>query len=203
MSAVEETSASATKEHEKMIGKLVPSTPQSLEQCGERLRAGDLVSFPTETVYGLGCHALDQTAVQKVFDAKERPLSNSLIVHMTEVKDALELWDASSFMSDDAERNIMEQQKVEKRALKSLKETFFPGPLTLVAHAHPSIPQILMANTGYVACRSPSHPIARALIVAAKVPIAAPSANKFGHVSPTMACHGMDDFGMEDVLYGL
>ena len=124
-------------------------------------------------------------------------MSDPLIVHLTEVKDALELWDASSSMSDDAELNIMEQQKVEKRALKSLKETFFPGPLTLVAHAHPSIPQILMANTGYVACRSPSYPITRALIAAAKVPVAAPSANKFSHVSPNMACHVMDDLGME------
>jgi tRNA A37 threonylcarbamoyladenosine synthetase subunit TsaC/SUA5/YrdC len=89
--------------------------------------------------------------------------------------------------------------ELESRALKILTESFFPGPLTVVARAKPSIPQIIMANTGYVACRSPSHPIARALISYAQCPIAAPSANKFGHVSPTLAKHVMDDLGEEDV----
>ncbi|KAL7532699.1 hypothetical protein ACHAXR_005289, partial [Thalassiosira sp. AJA248-18] len=234
MSAVEETSLSdpvvaspppTTKNTSKatttkasnnsssmVIAKQVSATQQSLNQCGERLRAGELVSFPTETVYGLGCHALDPIAVQKVFDAKERPLSDPLIVHVTRSEDALELWAASSSMevfaaasssSDETiENNAMQQQKqlqIEKQALSALTQSFFPGPLTLVARAHPSIPQILMADTGYVACRSPSHPVARALIAAADCPIAAPSANKFGHVSPTMARHVMDDLGREDV----
>ena len=184
---------------EKTIAKLVPTTQSSFEQCGQRLRDGKLVSFPTETVYGLGCHALDPLAVQKVFDAKERPLSDPLIVHVTKSEDALELWDASTSMSRSEINNQAQQHQIEKRALNVLTKKFFPGPLTLVARAHPSIPQILMANTGYVACRSPSHPIARALIAAAKVPIAAPSANKFGHVSPTLAEHVMDDLGKEDV----
>lgn len=183
----------------KTVARLVPTTQSSFEQCGQRLRDGKLVSFPTETVYGLGCHALDQSAVQKVFDAKERPLSDPLIVHVTNSEDALELWDASTSMSRSETNNQAQQQLIEKKALNVLTETFFPGPLTLVARAHPSIPQILMANTGFVACRSPSHPIARALISAAKVPIAAPSANKFGHVSPTLAEHVMDDLGQEDV----
>mmetsp|Transcript_27218 Transcript_27218/g.46256 ORF Transcript_27218/g.46256 Transcript_27218/m.46256 type:complete len:482 (-) Transcript_27218:813-2258(-) len=183
----------------KTIARMVSTTQSSFEQCGQRLRDGKLVSFPTETVYGLGCHALDQSAVQKVFDAKERPLSDPLIVHVTKSEDALELWDASTSMSRSEISNQAQQQEIEKKALNVLTEAFFPGPLTLVARAHPSIPQILMANTGFVACRSPSHPIARALISAAKVPIAAPSANKFGHVSPTLAEHVMDDLGQEDV----
>lgn len=211
MSAVEETSSTSLSPNEnidtqeKMIAKKVSATPSSLDLCGERLRSGDLVSFPTETVYGLGCHALDQIAVQKVFDAKERPLSDPLIVHVTKSEDALELWAASSSMdytasgTDGTNDSITQQQQIEKRALTALTQHFFPGPLTLVARAHPTIPQILMANTGYVACRSPSHPVARALIDAAEVPIAAPSANKFGHVSPTMAKHVMDDLGEEDV----
>ena len=162
--------------------KLVPATLASLTQCGERLRSGELVSFPTETVYGLGCHALDPSAVQKVFDAKERPLSDPLIVHVTDSKNALELWAASSSMGCNDQQQQHDQQQIEKQALSVLTSQFFPGPLTIVAKAHPTIPQILMANTGYVACRSPSHPIARNLISCAKVPIAAPSANKFGHV---------------------
>lgn len=143
--------------------------------------------------------------MQKVFDAKERPLSDPLIVHVTRSEDALMLWDASSsasIVADETAGHSMQQQQqqmIEKRALSTLTQSFFPGPLTLVARAHPSVPQILMANTGYVACRSPSHPVARALINAAKCPIAAPSANKFGHVSPTMAQHVMDDLGGEDV----
>jgi len=188
----------------KMTAKLVPATLLSLDRCGERLRSGKLVSFPTETVYGLGCHALDQKAVQKVFDAKQRPLSDPLIVHVVRNEDALELWAASSSMGRDGSTSdetdeTHTQQQIEKKALFAITRSFFPGPLTVVARAHPSIPQILMANTGYVACRSPSHPVARSLIAAARVPIAAPSANKFGHVSPTVATHVMDDLGQEDV----
>lgn len=198
LSEVDDIGVNARAE-KKTIARLVPTTESSFEQCGQRLRDGKLVSFPTETVYGLGCHALDPSAVQKVFDAKERPLSDPLIVHVAKSHDALELWDASTSMSRSEINNHAQQHDIEKKALNVLTETFFPGPLTLVARAHPSIPQILMANTGFVACRSPSHPIARALISAAKVPIAAPSANKFGHVSPTLAEHVMDDLGQEDV----
>lgn len=205
MSVVEDAGVSVhdEKSSAEMKARLMPATQSSFDECGQRLRDGNLVSFPTETVYGLGCHALDPKAVQKVFDAKERPLSDPLIVHVTKSEDALELWDASTSI-DRSEMivGVEHQQKmkqIEKKALHVLTETFFPGPLTLVARAHPSIPQILMANTGFVACRSPSHPIARALIAAAQVPIAAPSANKFGHVSPTLAEHVMDDLGEEDV----
>ncbi|EJK47551.1 hypothetical protein THAOC_33720, partial [Thalassiosira oceanica] len=184
------------------IARHVPATRQSLEQCGERLRDGKLVSFPTETVYGLGCHALDPVAVQKVFNAKERPLSDPLIVHVTDELDALNLWCASSdhinsSVNQPAGRES--RNSIESQALRVLVKTFFPGPLTIVARARQDVPQIIMANTGYVACRSPSHPVARALIATAGVPIAAPSANKFGHVSPTLASHVLDDLGLEDV----
>ena len=171
--------------------KLVSANSQSLTECGSRIRSGHLVSFPTETVYGLGCHALDPVAVQRVFDAKKRPLSDPLIVHVVKSEQALDLWDASS--------STDQSQELEKQILMVLTATFFPGPLTVVARAKPNVPQIIMANTGYVACRSPSHPIARALISHAQCPIAAPSANKFGHVSPTLAQHVMDDLGKEDV----
>ena len=161
-------------------------TIEALEACGERLRAGDLVAFPTETVYGLGCHALDPSAVQKVFDAKERPLTDPLIVHVATAEDALPLWDE-------------EYHTQQTSILKAIGKQFWPGPLTLVAKAASHVPPILMANTGFVACRCPLHPVAQALIQQAKVPIAAPSANKFGHVSPTQSEHVMDDLGQEDV----
>lgn len=181
----------------KQKAKLVSASSQSLAECGSRLRSGHLVSFPTETVYGLGCHALDPIAVQRVFHAKQRPLSDPLIVHVIKAEQALELWDASS--KDPAGSHCDQAQQLEKQVLEVLTTAFFPGPLTIVAQANPSVPQIVMANTGYVACRSPSHPIARALISSAECPIAAPSANKFGHVSPTLAAHVMDDLGDEDV----
>ncbi len=184
---------------EQMTAKRVSASRSSIDLCGERLRSGRLVSFPTETVYGLGCNALDPVAVQRVFDAKERPLSDPLIVHVSRSEDALEMWAASSSMSDETKQDPQSPQHIENQALSVLTHSFFPGPLTIVARARPSIPQVLMANTGYVACRSPSHPIARALIASAEIPIAAPSANKFGHVSPTLATHVMDDLGMEDV----
>ena len=191
------------------IARLVPATPSSLDLCGARLRCGLLVSFPTETVYGLGCHALDPNAIRKVFDAKERPLSDPLIVHVSTGADALEMWSASSSSSSSSSAvdgdddifasRIRRLRQFESRALRALTSSFFPGPLTVVARALPSVPPELMAGTGYVACRSPSHPVARELIRRAGVPIAAPSANKFGHVSPTRARHVMDDLGAEDV----
>jgi L-threonylcarbamoyladenylate synthase len=173
--------------------KLISSSTKSLGEAGGRLRAGHLVSFPTETVYGLGCHALDPVAVKRVFEAKERPLSDPLIVHVNEAQAALGLWDASS------STNRADSENIEKKVLDALTENFWPGPLTIVAKASPKVPSIIMANTGFVACRAPSHPIARALIDASAVPIAAPSANKFGHVSPTKASHVFDDLWMEDV----
>lgn len=171
-------------ESDRILARKVP--PSQLSDCGARLRAGELVAFPTETVYGLGCHALDPNAVQKVFAAKERPLTDPLIVHVAQAEDALALWESQSDV------NLMP-------ILKSLCDQFWPGPLTLVAKAASHVPSIIMANTGYVACRYPLHPLAQELIREAKVPIAAPSANKFGHVSPTQADHVMDDLGQENV----
>eukprot|EP00979_Chaetoceros_neogracilis_P012844 scaffold3515_cov267-Chaetoceros_neogracile.AAC.3 len=182
-------SASATSAQK---AKYISASEQSLKEAGARLRSGHLVSFPTETVYGLGCHAIDPVAVARVFEAKERPFTDPLIVHVNEAETALKLWNASSIVNN-------KTPNLEQKALMALADAFWPGPLTIVARASPEIPSIIMADTGFVACRSPSHPIARALIGASGVPIAAPSANKFGHVSPTRAIHVMDDLAMEDV----
>jgi L-threonylcarbamoyladenylate synthase len=160
-------------------------SPDELEACAKRLNEGKLVSFPTETVYGLGCNALDPSAVHLVFLAKERPLTDPLIVHVNEQEQAFDLWKV-----DEREREI----------LAALCTAFWPGPLTLVARADTTkVPDCIMANTGFVACRSPSHKLARALIKASNLPLAAPSANKFGHVSPTRAQHVYHDLQDEDV----
>jgi len=174
----------------------IPATLPSLHSASERLLSGHLVSFPTETVYGLGAHALDETAIQKIFAAKERPTTDPLIVHLNSLDQALPLWSATA--KEGAGERILE-----KTILSTLTAHFWTGPLTIVAHAADCVPALLMAGTGYVACRSPRHPIARALIAGGDgcdgIPIAAPSANKFGHVSPTRPRHVMDDLGEEDV----
>jgi tRNA threonylcarbamoyl adenosine modification protein (Sua5/YciO/YrdC/YwlC family) len=173
-----------TNQQSQVLARKV--SPEDWKECGARLRNGDLVAFPTETVYGLGCHAMDPLAVAKVFAAKERPLTDPLIVHVTSTSDAQRLWAATP-------------TSAEGQALQILCNAFWPGPLTLVAKASSDVPPLVMANTGFVACRAPSHPLARQLIDAAEVPIAAPSANKFGHVSPTRAHHVWDDLQYEDV----
>lgn len=176
--------ASCSMDGDKIKAKLV--SVNDIPACGARIREGELVSFPTETVYGLGCNALDPSAIMKVFQAKERPLTDPLISHVSDPQVAYALWKA-------------DELSLEGKALRCLCAKFWPGPLTLVAKAAEHVPDLLMASTGFVACRVPQHPISIALIDAAQVPIAAPSANKFGHVSPTRAQHVWDDLKFENV----
>lgn len=146
--------------------------------AAERLRAGGLVAFPTETVYGLGANALDERAVARIFEAKGRPADNPLIVHV-------------------ADRAMARQVvSVWPEAADRLAEAFWPGPLTLVLPKSPIIPLVVTAGLPAVGVRMPNHPVALALIHAAGVPVAAPSANPYMGVSPTRAEHvvvGMAD----------
>ncbi|RLN56208.1 hypothetical protein BBP00_00008115 [Phytophthora kernoviae] len=148
--------------------------------AAQQLRLGQLVAFPTETVYGLGANALDPDAVLSIFTAKARPLTDPLIVHVPALEDAVKLVDMTPSG---------------RQAFECLGKAFWPGPLTLIAKAVPELPLTLSANTGFVGLRCPKHPIAQALLKEANVPVAAPSANRFGHVSPTTAQHVMDDLG--------
>ncbi|KAL0481913.1 threonylcarbamoyl-AMP synthase [Acrasis kona] len=162
-------------------GHLLSSTHDSIIECGEYVRNGHLVAFPTETVYGLGANAFDEKAVLRIFEAKQRPLTDPVIVHVFDSDHALEL--------------IKVSDKV-KRLYLHLAKHFWPGPLTLVAPYNPDkIPLCITANTGSVGVRVPNHKIALELLVQAKVPIAAPSANRFGHVSPTCSTHVLEDLG--------
>lgn len=147
------------------------------------IRAGGLVAFPTETVYGLGANALDAGAVRGIFAAKERPAHDPLIIHLADAADLPRV-----------ARDI-------PPLASELAARFWPGPLTLVLPRGEAIPAEVTAGGATVAVRVPAHPIARALIRAAGVPIAAPSANRFGRLSPTRAADVLADLeGRIDVV---
>jgi L-threonylcarbamoyladenylate synthase len=150
--------------------RLLPANAASIAAAGAMLREGKLVAFPTETVYGLGANACEDRAVASIFAAKERPRFNPLIVHVRGLKEANEL----------AVFHPMAQKLAGK---------FWPGGLTLVLPPRTPSPLSLLVSAGLdtVALRVPSHPVARALLAEASVPIAAPSANRSGRISPTSA----------------
>jgi L-threonylcarbamoyladenylate synthase len=156
-----------------------PHAPQAdpIARAAAVLRGGGLVSFPTETVYGLGANALDAAAVARIFTAKGRPAHNPLIVHVSGVAAVGEVaaaWPASA---------------------ARLAERFWPGPLTLVLPRHEQVPDLVTAGGPTVAVRVPAHPVAQALLQAAGVPVAAPSANRSSGLSPTRAEHVLQDLG--------
>ncbi len=151
--------------------------PDTLARAAELIRSGGIVAFPTETVYGLGANALDADAVRRVFEAKGRPSTSPLIVHVDSIEMARGLvrdWPASA---------------------EALARRYWPGPLTLVIEKQPHIPGIVTAGLPTVGLRMPAHPLALSLIRAAGVPIAAPSANRFSELSPTTARHVRDGLG--------
>jgi L-threonylcarbamoyladenylate synthase len=150
---------------------IVTSSPSVISRAAQLLRAGELVAFPTETVYGLGAHALDERAVRRIFDAKGRPSHNPVIVHVA--------------APDDARQVVAAWPPTAER----LAERFWPGPLTLVLPKRSSVPGIVTAGLDSVAVRVPAHPVALALLREAGIPVAAPSANRSTELSPTTALH--------------
>lgn len=152
-----------------------PEAQEALERAARILHGGGLVALPTETVYGLGANALDRVAVERIFEAKSRPAWDPVIVHL-----------ASQAMLDGLVEEIPD-------AARKLMETFWPGPLTLLLKRTDAVPDVVTAGRPLVGVRMPAHPIALELIRRAGVPVAAPSANRFGHVSPTTAEHVLDD----------
>lgn len=143
----------------------------AIRRAAEVLRAGGLVAFPTETVYGLGAHALDPAAVARIYAAKGRPGYNPVIVHVASVDQARAL---ASVWPEAAER---------------LAAAFWPGPLTLVVPRAENVPDAVTAGLPDVALRIPAHPVALALLAEAAIPVAAPSANRSTEVSPTTGAH--------------
>lgn len=151
--------------------------PRLIAEAAAVIQAGGLVAFPTETVYGLGADGLNPAAVARIFEAKERPLTDPLILHIA-----------------DPEALPSLVRETPPSALE-LARRFWPGPLTLVLPKRPVVPDIVTAGLPTVAVRMPAHPVALALIRAAGTPIAAPSANRFARTSPTTAQHVQDDLG--------
>ncbi len=155
--------------------KLLDDSPESIEYASKLINAGEVVGIPTETVYGLAADAFNEGAVRRIFEAKERPADNPLIVHISEL----------SMISETA-------SEIPAAAISCAK-AFWPGPLTLVLPKTPDIPLVTSGGLDTVGIRMPSHPAARALIDAAGVPLAAPSANLSGRPSPTTAAHVLHD----------
>ena len=155
--------------------KTLPPTPTGIAEAARLLQEGELVAFPTETVYGLGGDARSDLAVAKIFDAKGRPRFNPLIVHLPDIAPA-------------------EALAVFSPAARALAQAFWPGPLTLVLPLREGsgLSPLVTADLPTVAIRVPAHPLARALLTAFGGPLAAPSANPSGRVSPTRAAHVLD-----------
>jgi len=162
------------------LAEILSPSESNLKLCAEDIKNGKLVSFPTETVYGLGANALDVKAVKKIFEYKGRPLSDPLIVHVTSTEMAL---------------SLVEVDQNTEKLFNILANKYWPGPLTIILKANYNILNpIITANTGYVGIRFPNHNIAEKLISYSNLPIAAPSANKFCHISPVNPLHVFEDF---------
>ncbi len=165
---------------------VLPPTEENLRRAADELAAGRLVSFPTETVYGLGAHAFDPIALSRIFEAKRRPFFDPLIIH---IADRASLAALSPVGGSAGKGKGGKDSRAEK-----LMDRFWPGPLTLVLPKTAAVPDLATSGLPTVAVRMPSHPVALALIRKAGFPLAAPSANPFGRLSPTAAVHVQDQF---------
>lgn len=152
-----------------------PEGKEKIAKAAGLLRDGEVVAFPTETVYGLGANGMDADASVKIYEAKGRPSDNPLILHIAEFD---QLDEIARDISDDAWK---------------IMKAFWPGPMTIVLHKKDAVPMKTTGGLHTVAVRMPSHPVARELILQAGVPIAAPSANRSGRPSPTEAVHVLED----------
>jgi L-threonylcarbamoyladenylate synthase len=156
---------------------VVEASPETIARAAALLRSGRLVAFPTETVYGLGANALDSAAVDRIYAAKGRPSKNPLIVHVASLADVAPL--------------VAEWPE----AAAKLAEAFWPGALTLVVRKSARVPDNVTAGGATVAIRCPAHPVAHALLKETGGPVAAPSANRSGELSPTTAHHVSESLG--------
>ena len=168
--------------------RVLPCNDEGITRAATSIKAGELVAFPTETVYGLGADALQAESVKRIFQAKRRPATDPLIVHVHSYDQVSALFDFES-----------PQGAVASTLISQLCASFWPGPLTIIYKATAVVPPEVTSGTGFVGVRSPRHPIARQLLERSGACIAAPSANRFGHVSPTTHNHVLADLGEEDI----
>ena len=156
--------------------RVLPASDAAIREAAARIRSGELVAFPTETVYGLGANGLDASAVARIFEAKGRPGDNPLILHIC---------------SPEQLRPLIDGEPSERA--RRMMDAFWPGPLTMIFPKSARVPANVTAGLDTVAIRLPLHPVARRLIEEAGVPVAAPSANRSGRPSPTAAAHVFED----------
>ncbi len=157
--------------------QILAGTADTVARASQYLRAGQLVALPTETVYGLAGHALNKEAVTNIFRVKGRPLIDPLIVHIAH-------WEQLEALTS-----------AQPEAARLLAKAFWPGPLTMILPKAESVPELVTAGNPTVALRMPAHPLARSILQASGLPLAAPSANPFGYISPTTAQHVADSLG--------
>ena len=163
--------------------EVLGSSDQDLQKAAAALAAGALVAFPTETVYGLGADAFMPSALARIFEAKNRPRFDPLIIHIADLQALSRIADTASLDSRSRERLTM------------LSQRFWPGPLTLVLPKRRELPELATAGLATAAVRFPSHPVAQRLIALSTGAVAAPSANPFGFLSPTRAEHVKNQLG--------
>jgi L-threonylcarbamoyladenylate synthase len=170
--------------------RIVKPTPDMIAEAVQQLRSGEVVAFPTETVYGLGADTFNPDALQRIYELKGRPFNNPLIAHVLDWEQATQLVKPLPKAPHDSAAKL----------LNRLTSSFWPGPLTLVVQKSDAVPARATAGLPTIAIRSPAHPAARALLASFGSPISAPSANRSGHVSPTTAHHVASDFSEIDDL---
>ncbi len=163
-----------------LITELLPADEISIARAAQALNDGQLLAFPTETVFGLGAIVTNEAALQSIFQAKGRPTDHPLIAHVSKVLAS--------------KRGIQPWAIADDRAV-ALIEAFWPGPLTLVLPIGPRMSRTVSGGQDSVGIRCPSHPVAQVLLSLVNAPVAAPSANRFGKVSPTSAAHVMEELG--------
>ena len=165
--------------------KVIDNNSDLINDFAEKLKLGELIVIPTETVYGLAANALDENAVKKIFATKGRPQDNPLIIHTY------------------SKEKIFEFTQNQPDYIGKLIDTFMPGPLTLVLDKNLIIPSIVSAGLNTVAIRIPNNEVTLKLLELVDLPLAAPSANKSGRPSPTKAQHILDDYKADESIYGL
>lgn len=159
------------------MNRFLTDSQEDIERASNLLQSGEVVAIPTETVYGLAANAFDEQAVARIFEIKGRPLIDPLIVHVAGFEQAEKLAICDSEL------------------IQAVSRAFWPGPLTVILKKQACVPDLVTAGKDTVAIRMPGHPLAHQILAACQLPLAAPSANPFGYVSPTRPEHVRDSFG--------
>jgi L-threonylcarbamoyladenylate synthase len=175
------------KSHSKT--KLLNSTPENIKIAAEALCAGDVVGIPTETVYGLAGSALNDEAIAKIFLYKSRPSFDPLIVHVAQSLNTCKKLAEAELI------NLKQMSQNQIKMSDKLIRSFWPGPLTIIFPKHSRISDLVTSSLPTVGIRSPAHPVAQAILKQSQLPLAAPSANQFGRISPTKAEHVLTELG--------